>query len=79
MTQQRIITDFKYDYPNRRGALIGATVFYIFSLIYSNLLGSPRSIIPGLRELVSGALLGSLVAISFGLIAGFPLFRSETR
>ncbi len=58
------------------GALIGAIVFYVFGLFFSNLLGSPRSIIPGLRELVSGALLGSLVAISFGIIAGFPLLRS---
>jgi hypothetical protein len=61
------------------GALIGAAVFYIFSLFFSNLLGSPRSTIPVLRELVSGAFLGSLAAICFGLIAGFPLWRSGTR
>ena len=58
-------------------APIGAGVFYIFGLVFSALLGSPRSILPGVRELVSGALLGGFVAASFGLIAGFPLRRSK--
>lgn len=60
------------------GALIGAIVFYIFGLLFSDLLESPRSLIPGIPESVSGALLGSSVAILFGLVAGLPLFRFET-
>lgn len=58
------------------GALLGIIVFYIFGFVLSGVLSSSKGIVPGVGELGWGAALGALVAISFGLIAGFPLFKS---
>lgn len=59
------------------GTLSGVITFYILGFVISWMLGSSKSITPELGELVSGALLGASIAISFSLIAGFPLFSSK--
>jgi uncharacterized BrkB/YihY/UPF0761 family membrane protein len=59
------------------GAVLGAVVFYIFGFGFSALLDSSRSMVPSFSELVYGAALGVLVALPFGLIAGYPFIGSE--
>lgn len=59
------------------GSLLGIVTFYIFGFVVSVVLGSPKSVIPELREVLSGATLGASVAMPFSLIAGFPLFSSK--
>jgi len=59
------------------GVLIGAVVFYVFGLIFSGTLGSPRGVLPSFHELFSGAVLGLLVALLFGVIAGLPFFKKD--
>ncbi|WP_158014516.1 hypothetical protein [Ralstonia solanacearum] len=59
------------------GVLAGVLVFYGFGFAISVVLGSTKSIVPTLGELVSGALLGFSVALPFSLISGFPLWREK--
>lgn len=56
------------------GAVLGAVVFYVFGFGFSALLNSSRNLVPSVGELFYGAVLGVLVALPFGLIAGYPLF-----
>lgn len=58
------------------GIILGGIFFYIFGITFSIILDSPRSLEPTLRELLSGASLGFLVALLFGLIAGLPFYRT---
>lgn len=55
------------------GAILGAVVFYVFGFGFSALLDSSRSLMPSAGELFYGAMLGVLVALPFGVIAGYPL------
>lgn len=57
------------------GAFAGGLVFYLFGITISEMLDSPRSMLPTVRELLSGAALGFLVALSFGVIAGIPFYQ----
>jgi hypothetical protein len=59
------------------GVVLGAAVFYMFRFFLSAMLGSSADLVPGVSELVWGALLGLSVALPFGLIAGFPFFKLE--
>lgn len=59
------------------GALFGIVVFYVFGFVISAVLGSSKSIIPSLGELIFGALLGISVALPFSLISGFPILNSK--
>jgi hypothetical protein len=54
------------------GAVLGAVVFYIFGFGFSALLDASKSMVPSSSELLYGAALGVLVALPFGLIAGYP-------
>ena len=55
------------------GAVMGAVVFYLFGFGLAATLDSSRTVMPYLFELTWGAALGMLVALPFGLIAGYPL------
>ena len=59
------------------GPVFDILVFYFFSLFLSFLLGSSAPF--GLSASLWGALLGSCVALSFGLIAGITWRSSGTR
>lgn len=55
------------------GAVLGMVVVYVAGFGVAATLGSTKSVIPELSELLWGAALGLLVALAFGLIAGYPL------
>jgi len=52
---------------------LGAVVFYVFGFGFSALMDSSKSMVPSFSELMYGAALGILVALPFGLIAGYPI------
>lgn len=60
------------------GALMGAVVFYIFSLFLGLLLTSSAGMGFSMYEALFGAVLGLLVSLSFGLVAGMPWRSSGT-
>jgi len=53
------------------GSATGAVVFYLFLKVFALMLGSPLATVR-IRDLVGGTMLGVLVALVFGLIAGIP-------
>lgn len=59
-------------YLSVSSAVLGAAVFYVFGFGFSAVLDSSKSLMPSLSELFYGAALGVLVALPFGLIAGYP-------
>lgn len=58
------------------GAIFGAIAFYLFGFLFAALLESSRPVAPNTFELLYGAMLGVLVALPFGLIAGYPVTGS---
>jgi hypothetical protein len=57
------------------GAVMGFLVFYFLLFLFAMVLGSHASGIPSLPEILWGGGMGFSIALSFGLIAGFPLFK----
>lgn len=59
-------------------AIVGATVFTIFSYGFSRFLGSSVSSDDYIHLLISGGLLGAFVGLTFGVIAGLPLMSQKS-
>ena len=59
------------------GAVLGFLIFYLLFLLFVAALGSHKEAIPSRSEILWGSGLGFSVALSFGLIAGFPLFKGR--
>lgn len=57
------------------GAVTGIMVFYAFRFVLAAMLDSSASLVPGISDLIWGALLGVFVALPFSLIAGIPFKR----
>jgi hypothetical protein len=57
------------------GAVFGAATFYLFGFGLAALLESTKLIAPSLGELLFGAVLGLLLALSYCLIAGISFSK----
>lgn len=55
------------------GAVAGMMVLYVFRFIFAAILDSSASLVPGISDLIWGAILGISVALPFSLIAGIPM------
>jgi len=60
-------------------AALGSVVFLLFGLVFASVLESSAGAGTSLRLLVSGAVIGLIVAVTFGLIAGLPFYRPHIR
>ncbi|WP_157462078.1 hypothetical protein [Chitinimonas koreensis] len=57
------------------GVVLGMIAYYLFSWGFAAFLGSSIELTAQAEVLVWGAILGVMVALPFGLIAGLPLHR----